>query len=216
MKQKREMIIAIIAVILIIFVVVGATYAYWGWASNATEQTNITFRVPTSSELLSATLEGGGDSTVKKLAPAACNNATYAFKKDITLTSMNKTTSAAIVTATLSISDFTAPHATNEHPVSGVLSNLKYAITPYGATTCTSNPVVPTASFTTINGALLTDVTLATIGANTNSQTDRYTLWVWLDSSYQHTNYGNVISDPLQDISFTLSWSGTIDNTPTP
>ena len=40
--------------------------------------------------------------------------------------------------------------------------------------------------------------------------TQTYYLYIWLDSSYEHTNTGSVNSDPMQGLSFTTQWSGTI------
>lgn len=37
--------------------------------------------------------------------------------------------------------------------------------------------------------------------------TKKYRVYVWLDSGYEHTNTGNTVSDPMQDLSLTIKWS---------
>ena len=162
------------------------------WSS---QQTAVEFTVP--DDLLYASLNGGGSTTVSKLAPAACTNSTYAMKKTVVLNAYNKTTQDAKVYATLTLSNFTAPHGipTTE------LSNIHYALTTSG-TNCTSNTITgTTGTFSATSGALFTDVDIKTVAANTNTLTPTtYYLWVWIDPNYEATNTGNDISDKLEDI----------------
>lgn len=37
--------------------------------------------------------------------------------------------------------------------------------------------------------------------------TKKYKVYVWLDSGYEYTNYGNTVSDPMQDLAITVKWS---------
>ena len=37
--------------------------------------------------------------------------------------------------------------------------------------------------------------------------TRKYKVYVWLDSGYEHTNTGDTVSDPMQDLSLTIKWS---------
>ena len=108
MKERNKLIIAIIAVALIVIVVVGATYAYWQWTSNSAQNTAVTFTVPNKDAQLSASLKGGGSTTVNNLAPAACTNSTYAMMKPLLLTYANNTDQTARVKATLTITSWTA------------------------------------------------------------------------------------------------------------
>ena len=46
------------------------------------------------------------------------------------------------------------------------------------------------------------------VGATTPATTTRkYKVYVWLDNTYEHTNTGNAVSDPMQDLSLTVKWS---------
>lgn len=211
MKDRNKLLIAIAAVLVITIIVVSGTYAFWQWTSNSSQQTSVTFTVPQATDLLYASLDGGGSSTVSNLAPAACTNSTYAMKKTVVLNAYNQTTQAANVYATLTLSGFTAPHGT---PTTE-LSNIHYALTTSG-TSCTTDVVTgTTGTFSSTSGALFTDAVIKTVAANTNTLTPTtYYLWVWIDPSYAGTNTGSEITDKLQDISFTLTWSGSINNTP--
>ena len=214
MKERKKLIIAIISVVLIIIAVIGATYAYWQWTTNSAQQTAVEFTVPTKDAQLSASLNGGATTTVSNLAPAACTNATYAMKKAMTLTYKNLTTQTASVRATLTVSNWTQPHAGTLR-----LNNLHYALTRGSAAggDCaagTNRTLVAggsTSSFVT-SGALINNIEILSVPANTAQNTETYYLWVWLDSEDDGANTGSAVTDPMQDLSFTLTWTGTISN----
>ncbi len=215
MKERDKIIIAVVAVLLITVAVVGATYAYWQWTTNTTQQTAVTFTVPNKDDQLSASLAGGGTTTVSSLAPAACTNATYAMKKEMTLTYKNLTTQPASVKATLTVSNWTQPHTGTLR-----LNKLHYALTTgsAGGSGCdagTNRTLVAggsSSSFVT-SGALINNIEIKAVPANTAQDSQTYWLWVWIDSSDNGSNSGSTISDPMQDLSFTLTWSGSIANT---
>ena len=48
----------------------------------------------------------------------------------------------------------------------------------------------------------------------TDELEQKYYLWLWLDSDYtpSRPNEGDTINDPLQNMAFTLTWSGEIAN----
>ena len=210
MKDRNKLIIAIVAVILIIVVVVGATYAYWQWTSNEEQNTTVSFTVP--NDQLSASLKGGATTTVNNLAPAACTNSTYAMKKPMLLTYANNTTQPARIKATLKITSWSAGAAFS----TGDLPHLHYAVT-NANNSCTTGAVSGmTGTFP--NGAanntiLINDVVLVNnIAAGASATDTPYYLYVWLDTSYEGGNTGSTISDPMQQLSFQLTWSGTIEN----
>lgn len=217
MKERNKLIIAIIAVILIIAVVIGATYAYWQWSTNTTQATNVKFTVPTQDKLLGATLNGGGSTTVSNLAPAACTNSTYAMKKQISLSYFNQTSQTASIKATLTVSNWTQPHTGTLR-----LNNLHYALTTgtNAGNGCDKGTVVAggsSSSFVT-SGALINNIEIksasAGTGTSTEPATETYYLWVWIDKNDTGSNTGSTVTDPMQDLSFTLTWTGSI-STPT-
>jgi hypothetical protein len=222
MKERNKLIIAIVAVVLIVVVVVGATYAYWSWSTNSAQATTIEFTVPTKDSQLSASLAGGGTTTVSNLAPAACTNSTYAMKKAVVLTYKNLTTQAAQVKATLTVSNWNQPHTGTLR-----LSNLHYALTTgtAGGDNCnsgtnrtlvaggtnsafvTSGALPNGSNYTGLNNTVILDVP-----ANTAETSKTYYLWVWLDAGDNGSNTGATVTDPMQDITFKLTWTGTIEN----
>lgn len=217
MKERNKLIIAIIAVVLIIIVVIGATYAYWQWSTNTAQRTNIKFNVVGSvSNLMGANLNGGGSATVSNLAPAACTNATYAFKKQVTLTYYNQTSQNADIKATLTLSNVNQPHSGTLR-----LNNLHYSLTTgsNAGNGCTSGTVVAGGTSSafpafTNNTKIIDNVTIktATAGQGTSASplSETYYLWVWIDSADNGSNTGGTVTDPMQDLSFTLTWTGTM------
>lgn len=218
MKDRKKLIIAILATLIIIVLVGGATFAYWTWVTNTAQQTNVSF-VVNQSDLegeMYATLEGNGTTTATNLKPATCNGSN-AIVKTITIKYLNKTVQAATVSATLSVTAFTARSA-SYLPSSTNLGYLKYALTT-DSSSCTSN-VQKSGSFngltfsstvTPTNLPLTLFTQTFTASANMSAEgTQTYYLYIWLDSSYEHKNIGSVNSDPMQGLSFTTQWSGTI------
>ena len=215
MKEKNKLIIAIVAVILIIVVVIGATYAYWQWSTNTAQATNVKFTVPTQDELLGATLNGGGSITVSNLAPAACTNGSYAMKKQISLSYFNQTSQTASIKATLTVNNWV-----QSHPGTLRLNHLHYALTTgaNAGTGCDKGTIVAggTSSSFVTSGALIDNVEIKSVPAGTGTAaspaTETYYLWVWIDSTDTGSNTGSTVTDPMQDLSFTLTWTGTITN----
>ena len=63
--------------------------------------------------------------------------------------------------------------------------------------------------------AISNTLTFVAPGATTNQQgvttnsttTKKYKVYIWLDSTYEHTNTGNSVTDPMQDLGITVKWS---------
>ena len=215
MKEKNKIIIAIIAVILIIIVVIGATYAYWQWTTSANQVTNIQLTVSGIDDLMGASLEGNGTIDVANLAPASCTNSSYAMKKEIVLSYYNQTNQAAEVKGSLTVSNWHQTHTGTPR-----LNNLHYALTTGtgAADSCTTGVIAGGASSSFVtSGVLIDNVTLANVNAKQGTEANPIPktlyLWVWIDENDTHTNVGNVVSDPMQELTFTLTWSGSISNT---
>lgn len=219
MKDRKKLIIAIVAVLIIIVLVGGATFAYWTWVTNTAQQTNVSF-VVNQSDLegeMYATLEGGNGTTdVTAIKPSTCNGSN-AIVKTITIKYLNKTVQAATVSATLKVTAFTA-RSTSYLPSSTNLGYLKYALTT-SSSSCTTgvqksgsfSGLTFSSSVTPTNLPLTLFTQTFTASANMSSEgTQTYYLYIWLDSSYEHQNSGSVNSDPMQGLSFTTQWSGTI------
>lgn len=224
MKDKDKLIIAIVAVLAIIVAVGGATYAYWSWVSDTANQTSVNFTVIGGSNDINAKINGNGTTTITKLIPTASCTSSNALVKAVDITYLNNTTSKARITANLKVTNFTASSAGT--PTAANLTHLKWSITKtqslctddssenYVAggdfSGSTGNPNLLSATGSTkIDVATITNEIAANVTTETSIPT--YYLHVWLDSEYEHTNVGNVNNDPMQNISFTLEWSGTIE-----
>ncbi len=238
MKDKYKYMLAIVAVLAIIGVVGGGTYAYWTWISNTAQRTNVNFTLANnvSSLGLAASIEGNGSTTAQNLKPTPCTNTSYAIVKTVPITYKNETNQAASLTAKLSVTSFTW-RSSSYVPSTANLGSLKWAVRRSAASSATtSNPntcssgAVASGSFNTLgtlSGTSLSGTkdlgsfivqhdnsgTLQnTIPANTAETTVNYYLYIWLDYNYAHENVGGVNSDPMQGLNFTVQWSGTIEN----
>ena len=81
-NKKRYIIIAIITLLLI---TIGGTYAYLSWSTTSNQKTNIVFTVQ---DKFSCAADGGGNITSSDivLAPTDCTNSDYAIKREIKVT----------------------------------------------------------------------------------------------------------------------------------
>ena len=219
MKENKKLIIAIIAVLMIIIAVFGATYAYWTWVSNSAQNTTVNFTTTAPETDMYANLTGNGSGTTA-LKPSTCANG---LKKTVTIKYKNNTVQAATITATLKVTSFTFK-STSYRPTGGTDGDLKYIkyVLNTNSSNCTtgvqkegnfSGLTIPTSGSSLSASNLPLTLFSQTISVNANvatEQTQTYYLWIWLDSSYSHENQGSVNSDPLQELSFETAWSGTI------
>lgn len=219
MKENKKLILAIVVVLMIVIAVFGATYAYWTWVSNSTQNTTVSFTTSAPNADMYANLTGNGAGTTS-LKPSTCANG---IKKTVTITYKNNTVQAATISAALNVTAFTF-RTTSYRPTggdSGDLKYIKYALTT-SSTACDSGVqksgdfrglTIPTTGSATAASNLPYTLFTQTIAVNANvttEQTATYYLYIWLDSSYTHENQGDVNSDPLEGLAFTTSWSGEI------
>lgn len=206
MDNKNKAIISIIAVLMIIVLVVAGTYSYWSWASSNSQKTNISFSVSGDSDKMYANLEGDGLTAVSSLVPAECTSSN-AIKKEVVINYANVTNNNAKITADLNMTSFTSGAL---KPTNTQLESLKWTIS-RSNTSCTTN-VVKSGNFSGFGETIpqvLTNLEI-NVPANTEAKSETYYLYIWLDSSYSHTNIGNDNTDPMQNLNFKLQWSGTI------
>ena len=212
MNERNKLIMAVVAVMMIVAVVVGSTYAFWQWSTNSSQSTTVNFTVPTGDQQLSASISGGTIS-VSRLAPTACTTAkhAYAMSQPLTVTYKNQTTQTASLKATLAVSGWTQPHTGTVD-----LSKLHFTLSKGSSagSNCTSGTIVKGGSSSSFvsTGNLINNEEILSVPANTAETSETWYLWVWIDSSYSGGNSGSAVTDPMQDLSFTLTWSGTISN----
>ena len=229
-NDNKKNVLLIIAVILVGALIAGGTYAYWAWNSNNLVLIGNAY-VDTGD--MGLTFDAAGvTATIKNLAPAPCTNSTYATKATITLKRYNTSSYPGYVPMTLKLTSFTWKNAKPTTGSSGNLKNIKYLVS-------TSSSACTTAVKGNDNVAISGDLSGITVGSTANTAqtqtttlktwnytvlpnagthlttgaiTETYYLYVWLDSSYEFTNWGsNAVQDPLEGLTFTLQWTmGTL------
>lgn len=180
MNNKKTIIIMII--FSIIFAVTGGTFAYLSWETSAAQQTAVTFTVSAG---YSCSADGGGNITSeeKMLAPASCTNSTYAIQRTVTVgPTITQSYTDVYLDLWLKVSSIGSGLAASQ--------NFKYALTT-SPSNCTTG-VVAQGNF---NGATTnTQKTLLHNKLYSQTTTDTYYLWIWLDvaetnSATQNQNF---------------------------
>lgn len=229
MKNKNKSALSLIIVLLIIAIALGATFAYWRWVVDEQNKTILDFSVANSEEGIYANLEGNGTTVVEKLQPTNCNSIDTSSNKEnvvlkpVIINYYNETERSATITATLEVTEFNI-RSQSYIPEIDDLKYIKYALTTTDDS-C-SNNLVTDLSGNEITGDLseiafsqgiisnlpltLFSQTITIDYSMTEEDIITYYLWIWLDSTYDHLNIGNNNTDPLQGLTFTTQWSGTI------
>ena len=208
-KQDKTIIFIIIAVVTIL--VIGSTFAYFTWVSNTSQRTTVSF---TSGAGFSCSANGGGNITSNdiSLAPTTCTDTARAIKRTVTVGP----------TITQSDGDIYLDMWLKVNSIGSGLSastNFKYALTT-SSTNCTTG-VVTEGNF---NGAAANDQ-IPLLEGKTYSQTttDTYYLWIWLDAaetsldtqgqSFDLQLGGSCTNQAPQAIINTISQNAVLDNT---
>ena len=208
--MKKKFISSIIIVLLIIIVIAGATFAYWQWMTSEEEETSISLKVEGDTSNMSAKIDGGSSIDINSLIPTSNCLSSDALQKEITITYINNTDISGEIVANLDITSFTA---NNGNPSDDQLSYLKWVIT-NTKDSCTTG-IIQSGDFSNVDYQNLPQ-NLITIQNNISSNISIETqiqplyLYIWLDSTYEHINIGNSNTDPMQNLNFTLEWSGII------
>ena len=190
-KQDKTIIFIIIAVTIV--TVIGATYAYWTWVSNNSQNTAVTF---TTGAGFSCSANGGGNITSSdvQLVPTTCTDTARAIKRTVTVSP----------TITQNNGDIYLDMWLKVNSIGSGLSNsqnFKYALTTDG-TSCTSGTVVAEGNF---NGATTnTEKTLLHEKTYSSTTTETYYLWIWLDAAETDS--------ATQGQSFNISLGGSCTN----
>lgn len=207
--MKNKIIASIVVVVIITILVFSATYAYWAWTSNKEQQTNVQFIVENPG--LNASINGGAGGDFNNLMPTVTCPSSNTMQKEVTIQYENKTTTKAKVTANLFLTALTPTHRTLS---SDDKSHLHWSITTSANNECSSSPLQQGTFQNLSNGSIITSLVIDDIMANTSSTSKTYYLNVWLDDSYSGlVNEGNVVNDPMQELTVSLEWSGKIEQT---
>jgi len=182
-NDRNKFILSIVAVLLLILVIAGGTFAWWQWTS--TTNTAVTFTIAGGK----LTIDGGGNITGQKLVPTdQCDHETYAIMRTVTLTATNETATSMTATVNLDISGVPAALKT---------ANLKYTFSE--TQSCTTGSPTGTLSGSSVQ---LTTFNVPAGTLPTAPLTKTYYLYIWLDSAETST--------ATQNQSFTITYTGAL------
>ena len=162
--------IIILSILTVIFTIMGGTLAYWNWQSSTEQNTEVTFTVTAG---FSCSADGGGNISPGdiSLAPAACTNENYAVKRTVTVKPTINIDGDVYMDLWLKVNSIGSGLAASQ--------NFKYALTT-SSSNCTTG-VVAQGNF---NGATTnTQKTLLHNKAYSQTTTETYYLWIWLDAA---------------------------------
>ena len=173
MKNRR--IVAIFLILTIIFTLSGGTLAYLNWRSAS--NTAVTFMVEAG---FSCAADGGGNITSSQvmLAPSSCTNSTYAIKRTVKVMPTVEN-GKVYMDLWLNINKLDTGLKNSD--------NFKYVLST-SSTSCTTG-VVASGNF---KGKAVNDRVILLNGIEyTQTQTETYYLYVWLDSAEESTETMN-------------------------
>lgn len=208
-NDTKKILITLAIVILIIVIIGGATFAYWSWETNTAQRTNVTVTV----EGATLTIVGNNITNTGMYPTTECDG-TAALVGDVaTVTADNDTESSMQVALKLRVSLY-APNGTLNSTNKG---KLNWAIVDTSTTATCASPT-KSGTFTSVTHATLssafpnttyTDIdTGETFIVSALSEISKtYRVYVWLDSTYEYTNTGSTISDPMQELQISVKWS---------
>lgn len=207
-EETNKLIFALIAVVLIIVIVGGATFAYWSWTTNTSQQTVINATVPANSDF-TYTIVGNNVTSTGMYPTSDCDGAGALVGNTATVTVINPTESpmqaALKIRATLSSSQGSLT-STNKGKLNWAIVQMSSATATAADNACSTSKI---ASGTLASASSNTDIdTGITFIAAANATTVKYyKLYVWLDSSYTFTNTGSAVTDPMQNLNISVKWS---------
>ena len=189
--DKNKKIIIIVRIIILILSIVGGTLAYWSWATNTNQRTNVTFTLASG---YSCSADGGGNinSGEKVLIPTLVSNeyANNYIKRTVTVSPTIDTAGKTIyMDLWLDIKTLGTG-----------LSNTNYFR--YAFTTSSTSNTTGVVVEGTFNGKIAGDkIMLLNAQSFSTSTTDTYYLWIWLDINEE--------DESVMEQSFSLSLNGS-------
>ena len=182
-KDKNKLILSIVAVVLVIVLIAGGTFAWWTW--NSANNTDVKFTI----EGGTMTIDGGGNITAQKMVPTASCNGSYAIVKTVKVNAVNSTNTSMTAKVNLNLTNLPAALKT---------ANMKYFISESSSAACTT----PTGTFASSGNSMQIATFNVGAGATVNKT---YYLKIWLANNPA----GNPASEQGQ--SFTITYTGTLE-----
>ena len=190
--MKNRNILTILLVLTIIFTIMGGSLAYFTWQTSVAEQTAVTFTVE---KQFSCSADGGGNITVANLTPTDSCTGDKAIKRTIKSMPQITGTKTIYMDLWLDVNEI-GTGLTNSN-------NFKYALTT-SSTSCTTG-VVSSGTFKEKTQG--SKISLLSSKKYSQTVTDTYYLYIWLDSAETSTDTMN------QSFSLSLNGKCTDDTT---
>ena len=182
--MKNRNILTILLVLTIIFTIMGGSLAYYNWQTSESQKTVVTFTIENE---FSCSADGGGNISSVNIAPTTCTGS-YALKRTIKAMPKLSVASPIYMDLWLDINEIGTGLSNS--------NNFKYALTT-SDTSCETG-LVTSGTFT---GTKAGDkISLLSSQKYTQTMTDTYYLYIWLDSAETSTETMNQ--------SFSLSLNG--------
>ncbi len=182
--MKNRNILTILLVLTIIFTIMGGSLAYYNWQTSESQKTVVTFTIENE---FSCSADGGGNISSVNIAPTTCTGS-YALKRTIKAMPKLSVASHIYMDLWLDINEIGTGLSNS--------NNFKYALTT-SSTSCETG-LVTSGTFT---GTKAGDkISLLSSQKYTQTMTDTYYLYVWLDKAETSTETMNQ--------SFSLSLNG--------
>ena len=193
-NNGKTLALSLIAVIAIVGIVAGGTYAFITASASAVNITQV------KAGNLTMTIAGGGNANVTFM-PTTCTNTNYTIKKTITATAIN--TSGGSVSFTLGLNPTKLDAGLK-------IANMKWALTT-DSSSCTTGVVASGNFSTATQGTPFTMIANDSTGITVDSTdktkyTKTYYLYIWLDSA-QTANVTGGLS---------VTVTGSVTNNPSP
>jgi len=199
MENKDNKKIALTLIVLgIIISFFGGSLAYWNWETSTEQRTLVSVEVQGAT----LTIEGENIEHTGMYPTNDCDGPGALIGEVATATAVNGTASdmetIIRIRASLSVNQGTL--------TSDKKSKLKWAIVDTStSSTCDNTPYRGTLADASTNTDIDTGIRFTATAKETTSKS--YRLYVWLDSTYTHTNVGDEVSDPMQDLSISVKYS---------
>ena len=182
--MKNRNILTILLVLTITFTIMGGSLAYYNWQTSESQKTVVTFTIENE---FSCSADGGGNISSVNIAPTTCTGS-YALKRTIKAMPKLSVASSIYMDLWLNINEIGTGLSNS--------NNFKYALTT-SSTSCETG-LVTSGTFT---GTKAGDkISLLSSQKYTQTMTDTYYLYVWLDKEETSTETMNQ--------SFSLSLNG--------
>ena len=187
--MKNRNILTILLVLTIIFTIMGGSLAYYNWQTSESQKTVVTFTIENE---FSCSADGGGNISSVNIAPTTCTGS-YALKRTIKAMPKLSVASSIYMDLWLNINEIGTGLSNS--------NNFKYALTT-SSTSCETG-LVTSGTFT---GTKAGDkISLLSSQKYTQTMTDTYYLYIWLDSAETSTETMN------QPFSLSLNGECTVE-----